>query len=75
MVFYELPHYSHFYSEIVNYMDTSLVEAGNETSATTSTVLYSKFDVHQLRRVVGTQRSQQMLASEQTVHMFVTGDQ
>ena len=73
IVFYELPHYAHFYPEIVNYMDTSL-ESGEEIGASNCTVLYSKFDVHVLSAVVGTTRCQQMTASEKTVHMFVTGE-
>ena len=72
IVFYELPHYAHFYPEIVNYMDTSL--EGTEISASNCTVLYSKFDVHRLSAIVGSTRCTQMTASEQTVHMFVTGE-
>ena len=72
IVFYELPHYAHFYPEIVNYMDTSL-ESG-KISASNCAVLYSKFDIHRLSAVVGTTRCQQMTASEQIVHMFVTGE-
>ena len=74
-MFYELPYFAQFYSEIINYMDTASLESGGETNATSSVVLYSKFDAHKLARVVGSQRCQQMLASQQTVHMFVTGDE
>ena len=72
IVFYELPHYAHFYPEIVNYMDTSL--EGGEISASNCTVLHSKFDIHRLSAVVGSTRCAQMTNSEQTVHMFVTGE-
>ena len=53
-------------------MDTNL-ESG-KISASNCTVLYSKFDIHRLSAVVGTTRCQQMTASEQIVHMFVTGE-
>ncbi|XP_046847706.1 U3 small nucleolar RNA-associated protein 25 homolog isoform X2 [Xenia sp. Carnegie-2017] len=71
IVFYELPSYSQFYPEIVNYMDTTLKE--RDINASNCTVLYSKFDVNRLSAIVGTLRCQKMIASEQSVHMFVSG--
>ena len=53
-------------------MDTSF--GNKEIGASNCTVLYSKFDMHKMSAVVGATRSQQMNASEQTVHMFVSGE-
>ncbi|XP_019338772.1 U3 small nucleolar RNA-associated protein 25 homolog isoform X3 [Alligator mississippiensis] len=70
LIFYELPTYSHFYSEICNMM-----KANNGEEATwTCTVLYSKYDVQKLAAVVGIERAAQMLQSDKSVHLFVTGE-
>lgn len=37
---------------------------------TTCTVLYTKYDVYQLNRIVGTERCQQLLSSHKTSHLF-----
>lgn len=38
----------------------------------TVTVLYSKYDIHQLAAVVGTERAMRMVQSDRNVHMLVT---
>lgn len=53
-------------------MDTTLKE--RDINASNCTVLYSKFDVNRLCAIVGTLRCQKMIASEQSVHMFVSGE-
>ncbi|XP_071595648.1 U3 small nucleolar RNA-associated protein 25 homolog isoform X1 [Heliangelus exortis] len=71
LIFYELPTYSHFYSEICNMMKAT----DNGVDATwTCTVLYSKYDAQKLSAVVGIDRTAQMLQSKKTVHLFVTGE-
>ena len=68
ILFYELPHYPHFYSELCNMM-------GGEEMAFhqfTSDVLYSKFDAFKLSAVVGAARLPAMLQPDKAVHMFVT---
>ncbi|XP_061334791.1 U3 small nucleolar RNA-associated protein 25 homolog isoform X2 [Pezoporus flaviventris] len=71
LIFYELPTYSHFYSEICNMMKAT----GNGGDATwTCTVLYSKYDAQKLAAVVGIERAAQMLQSKKNVHLFVTGE-
>ena len=37
------------------------------------TVLYSKYDVNRVAAAVGTERTQVMLKSDKSVHMFDTG--
>ncbi|XP_061204318.1 U3 small nucleolar RNA-associated protein 25 homolog isoform X2 [Neopsephotus bourkii] len=71
LIFYELPTYSHFYSEICNMMKATV----NGVDATwTCTVLYSKYDAQKLAAVVGIERAAQMLQSKKNVHLFVTGE-
>uniref|UniRef100_A0A8C6VFR6 UTP25 small subunit processome component n=1 Tax=Naja naja TaxID=35670 RepID=A0A8C6VFR6_NAJNA len=70
LIFYELPTYPHFYSEICNMVKL----AGMEGEATlTCTVFYSKYDAQKLAAVVGVERAAQMLQSSKNVHLFVTG--
>ncbi|XP_064914426.1 U3 small nucleolar RNA-associated protein 25 homolog isoform X1 [Columba livia] len=71
LIFYELPTYSHFYSEICNMMKAT----DSAVDATwTCTVLYSKYDAQKLAAVVGIDRTAQMLQSKKNVHLFVTGE-
>nr|XP_028580589.1 digestive organ expansion factor homolog isoform X2 [Podarcis muralis] len=71
LIFYELPTYPHFYSEVCNMMKL----AGSEEEATlTCTVLYSKYDAQKVAAVVGVDRAAQMLQSSKNVHLFVTGE-
>ncbi|KAM9609274.1 U3 small nucleolar RNA-associated protein 25 homolog isoform 2-T3 [Morphnus guianensis] len=71
LIFYELPTYSHFYSEICNMMKAT----DNGADATwTCTVLYSKYDAQKLAAVVGIDRTAQMIQSKKNVHLFVTGE-
>ncbi|XP_075719384.1 U3 small nucleolar RNA-associated protein 25 homolog [Rhinoderma darwinii] len=71
LIFYELPTYPHFYSEVCNMM-----KAWNkgEEATWTCTVLYSKYDAQRLAAVVGAERTAQMLQSKKKVHLFVTGE-
>lgn len=39
----------------------------------TVTVIYSKYDVHQLSAVVGTERAAKMSQSDRKIHLMVTG--
>uniref|UniRef100_A0A8D0GCU9 U3 small nucleolar RNA-associated protein 25 homolog n=1 Tax=Sphenodon punctatus TaxID=8508 RepID=A0A8D0GCU9_SPHPU len=71
LIFYELPTYPHFYSEICNMLKSA--DSGEEATWT-CTVLYSKYDAQKLAAVVGVKRAAQMLKSEKSVHLFVTGE-
>lgn len=55
IIFYQLPHFRNFYSELLNFMDRS--------ASATCTVLYSRFDGFKLESVVGSDRCKQMLSS------------
>ncbi|KAK2891526.1 U3 small nucleolar RNA-associated protein 25 homolog [Channa argus] len=70
LIFYGLPSFPHFYSEVCN-----MLAAGGqgEEASWTCTALYSRFDAHKLAAVTGAQRAGQMLRSNKTVHLFITG--
>jgi hypothetical protein len=44
------------------------------TSNMTVNILYSKYDVHQIAAIVGTERATKMSQSDRNVHMMVTGE-
>ncbi|XP_062296452.1 U3 small nucleolar RNA-associated protein 25 homolog [Scomber scombrus] len=70
LIFYGLPSYPHFYSEVCN-----MLSAGGqgEEASWTCTALYSRYDAHKLAAITGAQRAGQMLHSNKSVHLFVTG--
>lgn len=41
----------------------------------TVNVIYSKYDVHQLAQIVGTEKAGKMLQSDRNIHMMVTGSE
>ncbi|XP_078012459.1 U3 small nucleolar RNA-associated protein 25 homolog isoform X2 [Phascolarctos cinereus] len=71
LIFYELPTYPHFYSEVCNMLKAT---GGGEEATWTCTVLYSKYDAQRLAAVVGVERAAQMLQSKKNVHLFITGE-
>ncbi|XP_059994889.1 LOW QUALITY PROTEIN: U3 small nucleolar RNA-associated protein 25 homolog [Lagenorhynchus albirostris] len=71
LIFYELPTYPHFYSEVCNMLQAT---TRGEEAAWTCTVLYSKYDAQRLAAVVGVERAAQMLQSKKNAHLFITGE-
>ncbi|XP_007951168.1 U3 small nucleolar RNA-associated protein 25 homolog [Orycteropus afer afer] len=71
LIFYELPTYPHFYSEICNMLRATI---RGEEATWTCTVLYCKYDAQRLAAVVGVERAAQMLQSIKNVHLFITGE-
>jgi U3 small nucleolar RNA-associated protein 25 len=74
LIFYELPQYPHFYSEMCNLLEEPGRFSMVSKETLTCTVLYSQFDALKLRQVVGTARADHMLQADKTVHMMVSGD-
>lgn len=66
IIFYSLPQNADFYSEILNNIEVQ------DTSSPFCTVLYSKYEVLQLARVVGSRRAQIMCQSHEPLHMMIT---
>jgi len=63
LVFYALPENAHFYPEILNIV---------ENTSNSCYVLYTKFDLLKMERVVGTKRCKKMLESDRATHLFVS---
>ncbi|XP_043111390.1 U3 small nucleolar RNA-associated protein 25 homolog [Puntigrus tetrazona] len=74
LIFYGLPTYSHFYSEVCNMLQAGVREDGGSVSFT-CTALYSRYDMHRLAAITGAERAAQMLQSKKTVHLFITGEE
>uniref|UniRef100_A0A673JJC2 U3 small nucleolar RNA-associated protein 25 homolog n=1 Tax=Sinocyclocheilus rhinocerous TaxID=307959 RepID=A0A673JJC2_9TELE len=74
LIFYGLPTYAHFYSEVCNMLQTGVREGGASVSFT-CTALYSRYDMHRLTAITGVDRAAQMLQSKKTVHLFITGEE
>ncbi|XP_033731196.1 digestive organ expansion factor homolog [Pecten maximus] len=70
IVFYELPTYPHYYSELCN----MIVDSHSLKDTCTCTTLYTPYDAQKLAEVVGTNRTSIMINSSKTTHMFVTGE-
>lgn len=47
-------------------------KVGSSSNMTIS-VLYTKYDIHQLAAIVSTERAAKMVQSDRNVHMIVTG--
>ncbi|KAJ3164602.1 hypothetical protein HDU88_005249 [Geranomyces variabilis] len=65
IVFYALPEYGEYYSEMVN-----MLEEGKTGEAVSCTVLYTKYDRLRLERVVGSKRVARMCEGEKDAFMF-----
>lgn len=74
LIFYGLPTYPHFYSEVCNMLQAGVREGGGSVSFT-CTALYSRYDMHRLAAITGADRAAQMLQSKKTVHLFITGEE
>uniref|UniRef100_A0A671RCA1 U3 small nucleolar RNA-associated protein 25 homolog n=1 Tax=Sinocyclocheilus anshuiensis TaxID=1608454 RepID=A0A671RCA1_9TELE len=74
LIFYGLPMYPHFYSEVCNMLQAGVREGGGSVSFT-CTALYSRYDMHRLAGITGANRAAQMLQSKKTVHLFITGEE
>ncbi|KAM8833307.1 U3 small nucleolar RNA-associated protein 25 homolog [Synchiropus picturatus] len=72
LIFYGLPSFPHFYTEACNMLSA---EGRQAAASWTCTALYSRYDAHKLAAVVGGQRASQMLGSDKSVHLFVTGEE
>lgn len=70
LIFYALPTYPHFYSEMCNMLKAS---SSGEEATWTCTALYSRYDMQRLAAIAGAERAAQMLQSKKSVHLFVTG--
>ncbi|XP_057198923.1 U3 small nucleolar RNA-associated protein 25 homolog [Triplophysa rosa] len=74
LIFYGLPTYPNFYSEVCNMLQAGVRESGSSPSFT-CTALYSRYDTHRLAAITGADRAAQMQHSKKPVHLFITGEE
>ncbi len=73
LIFYSLPQYAHFYSEMVNMLSEADVDHHKQSGTSggvaklTCLVLFTQYDRMALERVVGVQRCAHMLSAENTM--------
>ncbi len=77
LVLYSLPEYPHFYPEFLNLLTNEVRPGahaeggyGANTSACTSTALFTRYDKMALERIVGTKKAAHMLSSDKPLFMF-----
>ncbi|KAG7334528.1 hypothetical protein KOW79_002935 [Hemibagrus wyckioides] len=75
IIFYALPTYSHFYSEVCNMLQVSGSDGVSSSASFTCTALYSRYDAHRLAAVTGAERAASMIRSNKSVHLFITGEE
>jgi len=63
VIFYALPDHAHFYSELLNFIQSSF-------DKNTINVIFSKFDKLRLERVVGSAKVDKILQGEKKVYTF-----
>lgn len=75
IIFYQPPTNPGFYSEICNFLYDFKKGKDNQEDSDIDrsiNVIYTKYDIIQIASVVGSERATKMLASEKSVHMFMS---
>jgi hypothetical protein len=67
LVFYSLPEWAGFYSELVNLLGG---QEGGEAEATSCLALFTRYEALALERIAGTERAKHMLASDKATFLF-----
>ncbi|KAM9477469.1 U3 small nucleolar RNA-associated protein 25 homolog [Clarias gariepinus] len=75
VIFYALPTYAHFYSEVCNMLQLGGSEGVASSASFTCTALYSRYDAHRLAAIAGAERAASMTQSSKSVHLFITGEE
>ena len=74
LVFYQIPQYAEFFAEIANFVMPGLQNKKSGSADNLSvTVLFDKYDGARLAEVLGTERAQQMVTGQKSVHLVQTG--
>jgi len=75
IIFYQLPQYPHFYSELCDFIQEGFQNRRVRLRKNSSVnVIYCKYDAPRLSAVVGTERAAHMITSEKKVHAFISGE-
>ncbi|MCJ8731054.1 hypothetical protein PDJAM_G00191630 [Pangasius djambal] len=75
VIFYALPTYAHFYSEVCNMLQVGGSDGVTSSASFTCTALYSRYDAHRLAAITGAERAASMTQSNKSVHLFITGEE
>ncbi|KAG1670680.1 hypothetical protein FOA52_010955 [Chlamydomonas sp. UWO 241] len=67
VLFYGIPEHAHFYPELLNLLETDGLPA---SIGATVSVLFCRYDLPALERVVGSTRAQKMIAGDSNTFMF-----
>ncbi|KAJ8309454.1 hypothetical protein KUTeg_014328 [Tegillarca granosa] len=67
IIFYQLPVYPQFYSEMCNMIQDSKIKGDNKTV----TCVYSKYDAHRLSDIVGTDRASHMMKASKKIESLI----
>ncbi|KAL7519036.1 hypothetical protein ACHAWX_003832 [Stephanocyclus meneghinianus] len=73
VIFFGLPEYAEFYPDIVNMLNDGLSEweeEGLTRMPLSSLSLYTKYDAHQLERIVGAGNTEKMIKGEKSSFLF-----
>ena len=75
VIFFGLPEYADFYPNVVNMLSNDVADDDDEDGDITRMPmsclsLFTKFDAHQLQRVVGTSHTEKMIKGEKSSYMF-----
>lgn len=68
--FYQLPEHPQFYAELGNFVEESTSAEGGSTTSTVH-VIFGRFDILRLERIVGTARAKKMLGIAQNRDTFI----
>lgn len=69
VIFYALPDHAHFYSELLNSIQSSSSDK-NSNEKITINVIFSKYDKLRLERVVGSGKVSKILQGEKKIYTF-----
>jgi U3 small nucleolar RNA-associated protein 25 len=75
VIFFGLPEYAEFYSSIINMLDGGLSELEEDvvTRMPLSCLsLFTRYEAHQLERIVGTGNANKMIKGEKSSYLFAT---
>lgn len=75
LIFFGLPEYDEFYPSVVNMLNEGLTSEDEDDVSRlpmSSLSLFTKFDAHQLERIVGTSNAERMIKGDKSSYVFAS---
>jgi len=75
LIFFGLPEYDEFYPSVVNMLNEGLTSEDEDDVSRlpmSSLSLFTKFDAHQLERIVGTSHAERMIKGDKSSYVFAS---